>query len=495
MSAPQPRQDAGLFAFDNTFSRLPGEFYTRLRPTPLPDPYLVAFNPSAAALVGLAPAHATEPGLIDILGGNSVPPGAAPLSALYAGHQFGHYVQQLGDGRAILLGEALGPDQRRWDLQLKGGGLTPYSRTADGRAVLRSTIREYLCSEAMHGLGVPTTRALAIVGSDAPVYRESVETAAVLTRMAPCHVRFGSFEVFFHRRQEDQVRILADYVLREHYPELLSAEKPYVALLAEIVYRTAELVAHWQAVGFCHGVMNTDNMSVLGLTIDYGPFGFLDGFDWGHICNHSDDGGRYAYNMQPGVAHWNLYCLGQALLPLMELEEAEAALQRYEPAFDTAYATRMRAKLGLLSAEEGDAELAADLLGLMHRSRTDFTILFRSLSRFDSSEKARNLHLRDQFTEREGFDAWAATYRTRLARENSVDAERRESMDRANPAYVLRNWMAEEAIARARDQRDYGRIEELRALLSSPFQEQPGMERYAGLPPDWAGALSVSCSS
>lgn len=371
MSAPQPRQDAGLFAFDNTFSRLPGEFYTRLRPTPLPDPYLVAFNPSAAALVGLAPAHATEPGLIDILGGNSVPPGAAPLSALYAGHQFGHYVQQLGDGRAILLGEALGPDQRRWDLQLKGGGLTPYSRTADGRAVLRSTIREYLCSEAMHGLGVPTTRALAIVGSDAPVYRESVETAAVLTRMAPCHVRFGSFEVFFHRRQEDQVRILADYVLREHYPELLSAEKPYVALLAEIVYRTAELVAHWQAVGFCHGVMNTDNMSVLGLTIDYGPFGFLDGFDWGHICNHSDDGGRYAYNMQPGVAHWNLYCLGQALLPLMELEEAEAALQRYEPAFDTAYATRMRAKLGLLSAEEGDAELAADLLGLMHRSRTE----------------------------------------------------------------------------------------------------------------------------
>ncbi|MFM9983125.1 MAG: protein adenylyltransferase SelO [Burkholderiales bacterium] len=495
MSAPQPRQDAGLFAFDNTFSRLPGEFYTRLRPTPLPDPYLVAFNPSAAALVGLAPAHATEPGLIDILGGNSVPPGAAPLSALYAGHQFGHYVQQLGDGRAILLGEALGPDQRRWDLQLKGGGLTPYSRTADGRAVLRSTIREYLCSEAMHGLGVPTTRALAIVGSDAPVYRESVETAAVLTRMAPCHVRFGSFEVFFHRRQEDQVRILADYVLREHYPELLSAEKPYVALLAEIVYRTAELVAHWQAVGFCHGVMNTDNMSVLGLTIDYGPFGFLDGFDWGHICNHSDDGGRYAYNMQPGVAHWNLYCLGQALLPLMELEEAEAALQRYEPAFDTAYATRMRAKLGLLSAEEGDAELAADLLGLMHRSRTDFTIFFRSLCKLDSAEHAKNTLLRDQFTEREGFDAWAGRYRARLAREQSVDAERRSRMECSNPAYVLRNWMAEEAIRRARDQRDYTGIEELRVLLSTPYVEQAGMERFASYPPDWSGALSVSCSS
>jgi uncharacterized protein YdiU (UPF0061 family) len=495
VNGPGPRQDAGLFAFDNTFARLPGEFYTRLRPTPLPDPYLVAFNPLAAELVGLDPKLAGDRALIDILGGNRVPPGADPLSALYAGHQFGHYVPQLGDGRAILLGEALGPDDRRWDLQLKGAGLTPYSRTADGRAVLRSTIREYLCSEAMHGLGVPTTRALAIVGSDAPVYRESVETAAVLARMAPCHLRFGSFEVFFHRKQEDQVRILADYLLREHYPELLSAEKPHVALLAEIVYRTAELVAHWQAVGFCHGVMNTDNMSVLGLTIDYGPFGFLDGFDWGHICNHSDDGGRYAYNMQPGVAHWNLYCLGQALLPLMELEEAEAALQRYEPAFDTAYATRMRAKLGLVSAEEGDAKLAEELLGLMHRSRTDFTILFRSLSRFDATEAARNLHLRDQFTEREGFDAWAATYRARLARENSDDTERQERMNRTNPAYVLRNWMAEEAIARARDRRDFGLIEELRILLSSPYVEQPGMERYAGLPPDWAGALSVSCSS
>jgi uncharacterized protein YdiU (UPF0061 family) len=456
---------------------------------------MVAFNPSAAGLIGLDPALAGSAGLLAVLGGNEVPPGADPLSAIYAGHQFGHFVPQLGDGRAILLGEARGPDNRRWDLQLKGAGRTPYSRTADGRAVLRSTIREYLCSEAMHGLGIPTTRALAIVGSDVPVYRETAETSAVLTRMAPCHVRFGSFEVFFHRKQEEHVRILADYLLREHFPELLSAEKPYVSLLAEIVYRTAELVAHWQAVGFCHGVMNTDNMSALGLTIDYGPFGFLDGFDWNHVCNHSDDGGRYAYNMQPKVAHWNLYCLGQALLPLMEMEEAETALQRYEPAFDTAYATRMRAKLGLQTTEDGDAKLLEDLLGLMHRSRADFTIFFRSLSRFDSGVEARNLHLRDQFTEREAFDAWAATYRIRLARESTEDAERRERMDRTNPAYVLRNWMAEEAISRARDQRDYALIEELRVLLSAPFEERPGMERYAAYPPGWAGAISVSCSS
>ena len=481
--------------FDNTFARLAAEFYTRLQPTPLPEPYLVAFNPSAAALIGLDPAFAASNEFVEIFSGNRVPSGADPLATIYAGHQFGTYVPQLGDGRAILLGEAVGPDNRRWDLQLKGAGRTPYSRMGDGRAVLRSTIREYLCSEAMHGLGIPTTRALAITGSDAPVRRETVETSAVLTRMAPTHVRFGSFEVFYHRKQHEQVRLLADYVLREHFPELLSAEKPYLSLLSEIVYRTAELIARWQAVGFCHGVMNTDNMSILGLTIDYGPYGFLNGFDRNHICNHSDEGGRYAYAMQPKVAHWNLYCLGQALLPLLEMDEAEAALQKFEAAFDTAYHTLMRAKLGLQSAEDADPQLADDLLDLMQSGRTDFTILFRSLSLFDSSGGAANPRMRDQFTEREAFDAWAERYRARLAREGSVDAERRDRMDLINPAYVLRNWMAEEAIARARDNRDYALIEELRVLLSDPFTEQAGMQRYAGYPPDWAGAISVSCSS
>ncbi len=481
--------------FNNTYSRLPGEFFTRLQPTPLPDPYLVAFNPSAAALVGLDPAYAGTAECVEVFCGNRVPQGADPLAAVYAGHQFGVYVPQLGDGRAILLGEAIGPDERRWDLQVKGAGRTPYSRMGDGRAVLRSTIREYLCSEAMHGLGIPTTRALAITGSDAPVVRETTETSAVLTRMAPSHVRFGSFEVFYHRKQYDQVRILADYVLREHFPELLTAEKPYLALLAEVVHRTAELVARWQSVGFCHGVMNTDNMSILGLTIDYGPYGFLDGFDWNHVCNHSDDHGRYAYNRQPGIAHWNLYCLGQALLPLLDMDEAEAALQRFEPTFDTAYATQMRGKLGLRTAEEGDAKLLEDLLGLMQASRTDYTIFFRSLALFDSAPDARNEKMRDQFVEREGFDAWAARYRARLAREGSVDAERRDRMDLVNPAYVLRNWMAEEAIALARDRRDFSAIEELRALLEDPFSEKVGMERYAGHPPEWAGGISVSCSS
>ena len=495
MSQPKPRPAAGPFDFDNTFARLPGAFHTRLQPTPLPEPYLVAFNPSAAGLIGLDPHFGETREFVEIFSGNRVPEGADPLAAVYAGHQFGTYVPQLGDGRALLLGEARGPDGRRWDLQLKGAGRTPYSRMGDGRAVLRSTIREYLCSEAMHGLGIPTTRALAITGSAAPVVRETTETAAVLTRMAPCHVRFGSFELFFYRKQHEQVRMLADYVLREHFPELLAAEKPYVTLLSEVVFRTAELVARWQAVGFCHGVMNTDNLSILGLTIDYGPFGFVDGFDWNHVCNHSDEGGRYAYNMQPKIAHWNLYCLGQALLPLMETEEAEAVLQKFEPAFETAYAMHMRAKLGLRTSEDGDAALTEGLLGQMHASRTDFTVLFRSLALFDSARGATNEKLRDQFTAREGFDAWALRYRDRLAREASVDAERRGRMDQANPAYVLRNWMAEEAIARARDDRDYAMIEELRVLLSDPFTEQPGMSRYAGYPPAWADAISVSCSS
>ncbi len=496
MSLPAPaKRFANPFRFDNTFARLPPEFFSRLQPTPLPDPYLVAFNPTAAALIGLDPNYAATQEFVEVFSGNRVPPGADPLAAIYAGHQFGSYVPQLGDGRAILLGEAIGPDDRRWDLQLKGAGRTPYSRMGDGRAVLRSTIREYLCSEAMHGLGIPTTRALAITGSDAPVIRETTETSAVLTRMAPCHVRFGSFEVFYHRKQHEQVRTLADYVLREHFPELLTAEKPYVSLLSEVVHRTAELVARWQAVGFCHGVMNTDNMSILGVTIDYGPYGFLDGFDWNHVCNHSDDGGRYAYNMQPKVAHWNLYCLGQALLALMEMDEAEATLQKFEPAFDTAYATLMRAKLGLRSGEDGDAKLLEELLGLMQASRTDFTIFFRSLALFDSAPGARNEKMRNQFTERESFDAWAVRYRERLLHEASVDAERRDRMDLANPAYVLRNWMAEEAIAQARDHRNFALIEELRELLSDPFSEQMGMERYAGYPPEWAGAISVSCSS
>ena len=478
--------------FDNRYGRLPPGFYTRLAPTPLPDPYLVAFNPAAADLIGLAPEEAQRAEFAEIFCGNRLLPGFDPLAAIYAGHQFGVFVPQLGDGRAILLGEAAGA-QGRWDLQLKGAGRTPYSRMGDGRAVLRSSIREYLASEAMHALGIPTTRALAIVGSDQPVIRENIESAAVLTRMAPSHVRFGSFELFSSRREHDHVRTLAEHVIDQHYPQLREAEQPCLELLREVIARTAKLIAQWQAVGFCHGVMNTDNMSILGLTIDYGPYGFIEGFDWGHVCNHSDDGGRYAYNMQPRIAHWNLYCLAQALLPLIEVDEAETVLGEYEGQFERHYSALMRAKLGLATEQAGDAALLQDTLTLLHQARADYTSFFRRLGNFDSAPGADNAPLRELFADRDAFAAWAGRYRARLALE--AEPERKPRMDSVNPKYVLRNYLAETAIRKAADERDYGEIARLMLVLARPYDEQPAMQAYAEPAPQWASALSVSCSS
>lgn len=290
--------------FTNRYARLPAAFYTRQAAAPLPAPYLVSFNPAAAALIDLHPDAAQLENVAEMLTGNLPLPGQDSLAALYSGHQFGIYVPQLGDGRALWLGEIRTANGEHWELQLKGSGLTPYSRMGDGRAVLRSSIREYLCSEAMAGLGIPTTRALSITGSDEPVYRETPETAAVVLRMAPSFIRFGSFEVFYYRNQHDLLRMLADFVIDTYYPQGRAAANPYLYLLEQAVERTARLIAQWQAVGFCHGVMNSDNMSILGLTMDYGPFGFLDAFDPGHICNHSDHGGRYAYDQQPQIGLW-----------------------------------------------------------------------------------------------------------------------------------------------------------------------------------------------
>ncbi|MBE0624278.1 MAG: YdiU family protein [Burkholderiales bacterium] len=480
--------------FDNRYGRLPQDFHTRLSPTPLPEPYLVAFNPAAAELIGLAHSEAARSEFAEIFCGNRLLPGFDPLAAVYAGHQFGVFVPQLGDGRAILLGEASGA-LGRWDLQLKGSGRTPYSRMGDGRAVLRSCIREYLASEAMHALGIPSTRALAIVGSDQPVIRESVESAAVLTRVAPSHVRFGTFELFASRGQQEHVRTLADYVIDQHYPQLREARAPHLALLREVIARTARLVAQWQAVGFCHGVMNTDNMSILGLTIDYGPYGFMEGYNWAHVCNHSDDGGRYAYNMQPRIAHWNLYCLAEALLSLMEMEDAEAALHEYEPEFEQGYLRLMRAKLGLASEQAGDAALLQDTLKLLHDSRADYTTFFRRLGDFSSAPHADNAPLAELFAQSASYGAWAGRYRLRLALEASVDAGRKSRMNRVNPKYVLRNYLAETAIRKAADERDYGGIERLMQVLQRPYDEHARMQAYAEPAPPWASALSVSCSS
>lgn len=489
------RRTLETLTFDNTYARLPEAFYAKLNPTPFQAaPYLVHANPDAAALISLDPEEAVRPEFAQVFGGSMLVPGMEPLAMLYSGHQFGVYVPQLGDGRAILLGEATNERGGRWDLHLKGGGLTPFSRDGDGRAVLRSTIREYLCCEAMHGLGIPTTRALCIVGSDHKVYREQIETGAALVRMAPSHVRFGTFEIFYYRKQHEQLKRLADYVIEQQYVHLQSVADTYARFFSEVMERTARLIARWQAVGWAHGVMNTDNMSILGLTLDYGPFGFMDDYDAGFICNHSDHNGRYAFNQQPYIGLWNLSCLAQALLPLVKKDALKAALESYQPLFDREYLRLMRSKLGLQEERTEDDALIRDLLGLLQESHTDYTILFRELGSFSSATGAMNDTLREHFVNRERFDDWAVQYRDRLRSENSQDAERRERMNRVNPKYVLRNYLAQAAIEKAQ-QKDFSEIDRLFTLLQNPYSDQPDMDAYAAPPPNWGKHLAVSCSS
>jgi uncharacterized protein YdiU (UPF0061 family) len=481
--------------FDNTFARLPDTFHSRLYPTPLPDPYLVSFNANAARLIDLDREEAMRADFAMYFIGNRLLPGAEPLSMLYAGHQFGQFVPQLGDGRAVLLGEVRNRAGELWDVQLKGAGITPYSRQGDGRAVLRSSIREYLCSEAMHGLGIPTSRALCIVGSDQEVYRERIETAAVLTRLSPSHVRFGSFEVFYYRGQRERIAMLADYVIARHFPHLVDDTDKYQLFLKEVTQRTAKLMAQWQAVGFSHGVMNTDNMSILGLTIDYGPFGFMEAYDPGYICNHSDPSGRYAYDQQPQIGLWNLVCLAQALTPLIPIEAIHTVLDSYAPAYHQHHAELMGEKLGLDNITQDDIQLVAALLAMMQKSQLDYTNLFRNLGNFNSAADATNHRLRDQFIDRAAFDAWAEAYRARLQRESCPDSERKARMDAVNPKYILRNYLAQTSIKKAEEDRDFSEIDRRLKLLSKPFDEQPEMASYAAIPPEWARQIEVSCSS
>ncbi|MEQ1663723.1 MAG: protein adenylyltransferase SelO, partial [Thiobacillus sp.] len=462
--------------------------------TPVPDPTLLCHSQEALALLDLDDSEILRPELIAALAGNQPLQEMDPVAALYAGHQFGHYVPQLGDGRAILLGEVKNAAGEGWEIQLKGAGRTPYSRGGDGRAVLRSSIREYLCSEAMHALGIPTTRALCLIGSDLPVYREEIETAALVTRLAPSFVRFGSFEVFYYRNQIESIKQLADYVIARYYPELSQRDEPYAALLHEVGRRTAELMAQWQAVGFSHGVMNTDNMSILGLTLDYGPFGFLDAFNPGYICNHSDTAGRYAFDQQPDVAAWNLTKLAQTFVPLLSVESASAAISDYPQTFGQSYLQRMATKFGLpLSSHT--PPLVIDTLQLLAQNHVDYTIFMRRLCDLDSNDLTRNALLRDLFLDRAAFDAWALRYAAALKQAGTHDAERCTAMRAVNPKYILRNHLAETAIRRATDARDYSEITRLHALLSRPFDEQPEHAAYAAEPPDWARQIEVSCSS
>ncbi len=474
------------------------------QPSPIPNPYWVAFSASAAKLIGLElnpNSLPADPAWLEICAGNSLTTAThqftKPLSTVYSGHQFGVWAGQLGDGRAILLGEINGQE-----LQLKGAGKTRYSRMRDGRAVLRSSIREFLCSEAIHSLGIPTTRALAVVGSEMPVRRETVETAAVCARLAPSFLRIGHFEHFASLQDTSRLKELADLLIRDHYRECQKATNPYLELFKQICGRNAKLVAQWQAVGFCHGVLNSDNISVIGLTMDYGPFGFMDQFQIDHICNHSDQGGRYAYHRQPQIMHWNMACLASAFLPLIELNhdanEAQTrlreALEEFAISYAKAWQSLFRQKLGLTTAQDEDTHLIERLLQAMHNSRVDFTHFFRQLGLVRQEQKVQTIALRDHFLDQELIDQWFSDYLNRLKSENSSDEARQIAMNLVNPKYVLRNHLAQVAIDKAK-QHDFSEIQTLLKILANPYDEQVEYDAYALPPPPDLERVEVSCSS
>jgi len=467
--------------FDNQFAALGDKFSVRMAPRSLPNPHWVSINVTAAELINLSAADLASDAALKFFSGAAMIEGTAPLAMVYAGHQFGGYSPRLGDGRGLLLGQIRNRNDILWDLHLKGAGATPFCRGADGRAVLRSSIREYLASEALHHLGIASTRALALIGSDEPVMRESRETAAGLIRLSESHIRFGSFEYFFYTNQHDELKILADYVLDIHYPELKSDPSPYDRLLLEIAGRTAEMIAHWQASGFAHGVMNTDNMSILGQTFDYGPYGFIDAFDPGYICNHSDDSGRYAFNQQPNIGLWNCLALAHALNPLIMPGTIDHMKSHYQARYYNRYDNLMNSKLGLGPVQKGDQDLVNELLVLMAKNNIDYTNFFRALS-------DRTAEYSDDFT------AWCGRYHQRLAQEDTTPAHRQQKMRGANPKYILRNYLLQIAIVQA-EQGDFAEIDKLLNLLRRPFDDQPEQQAYAAEPPDWGRHLEVSCSS
>lgn len=473
-------------------------------PTPLPDPYWVAFSPPVADLIGLELGDhglPKDPEWLDVLAGNRLQVGglefSRPISTVYSGHQFGSWAGQLGDGRAILLG-----DINELELQLKGAGKTHYSRMGDGRAVLRSSIREFLCSEAMHALGIPTSRALAVVGSKQAVLRESIETAAVCSRTAPSFIRIGHFEHFASHQNIVRLKELADLLISKFYRECLAKKDPYLYLFKEISTRNAKLVAQWQSVGFCHGVLNSDNISALGLTIDYGPFGFLDQFEIDHICNHSDHGGRYAYHRQPQIMHWNMACLASAMLPLLEFEHSteesqdllRSALEEFPLTYAKEWQQAFRLKLGLHSEQDGDIQLIERLLQAMHDSKVDFTSFFRRLSNLKKDSKPIEVLQRNEFIDREHIDQWFSDYINRIKLELLSDETRKSLMNQINPKYILRNHLAQVAIEMAQ-QNDFSEIDVLLKILSKPFDEQEAFDDYSKPPPLDMQRVSVSCSS
>ncbi|WP_045479081.1 protein adenylyltransferase SelO [Vibrio owensii] len=481
--------------FTHRFSELPSAFFTYVTPQLLDNTRWVVWNGEFAQQFGL-PATENEE-LLNVFAGQREFAPFTPLAMKYAGHQFGVYNPDLGDGRGLLLAEMQHQDGTWFDIHLKGAGLTPYSRMGDGRAVLRSTIREYLCSEAMAGLGIPTTRALGMMDSDTPVYREKMEYGALLIRVAETHIRFGHFEHFFYTNQLAEQKLLADKVIEWHFPECSQAEKPYAVMFESVVEKTAEMIAYWQAYGFAHGVMNTDNMSILGQTFDYGPFGFLDDYDPNYICNHSDYQGRYAFEQQPRIALWNLSALAHSLSPLVQREDLEAALGKFEVRLSQKFSELMRAKLGLHTKVDEDGRLFEAMFELLNQNKADYTRFFRELSNLDVNSPQAVV---DLFIDRVAASAWVDLYLARCELEvddhgECVSAQTRcEKMRRTNPKYILRNYLAQLAIDKA-EEGDFSEVNRLAELLKRPYDEQREFDDYAKLPPEWGKKMEISCSS
>ena len=472
--------------FDNSYARLPGRFAVRTAPVPVRSPRLVALNHRLADSLGLDAGWLASPQGVAVLAGNAVPEGAEPIALAYAGHQFGGFVPQLGDGRAVLLGEVVGRDGTRRDVQLKGSGPTPFSRRGDGRAALGPVLREYLLSEAMAALGVPTTRALAAVTTGETVLRETELPGAVLTRVAASHLRIGTFQYFAARQDGDGLRILADYAIGRHYPEAAASDLPYRALLDGVVARQASLVASWMLIGFIHGVMNTDNMSISGETIDYGPCAFMDAYDQSTVFSAIDTGGRYASGNQPQITLWNLARLAEALLPLLGDDEeialgaAREALASFRPAYEAAFGTGLRRKLGLATEHDRDAALADELLALMAANTADFTLTFRGLC--DAAlGPAHEAGLRSLFADASGIETWLSRWRERLALDDVSYETRAAIMRAANPAFIPRNHLVETALASAIGRGDLEPFERLLAVVTRPYDNRPDLAEY-GLP-------------
>jgi len=487
--------------FDNSYARLPEGFFSHQAPTPVARPELFALNRELAAHLNIDPDWLAGSDGLAMLSGNRLPSGTQPVAMGYAGHQFGHWVPRLGDGRALLIGEVIDRDGVRRDLQLKGSGPTPYSRRGDGRSSIGPVVREYLASEFMHALGIPTTRALAAVSTGEQVLRQRVEPGGILCRVASSHVRVGTFEFFARSGRTGEVRVLADYVIERHYPGCRDTDHPYATMFSEVVRRQARLIADWLRVGFIHGVMNTDNCSVVGETIDYGPFGFIDEFDPATVYSSIDHGGRYAYNQQPAIAQWNLARLAECLLPLFDADQEAAVelanqhLKAFSSQFEAAFHPALAAKIGLSADPVDHVQLALDLMDLMSANTADMTLVFRGLSSLPATGPEHDEPVRALFDDPAAFDAWAERWRQRLSAEGRDDLERQAAMRRVNPAFVLRNHLAQQAVDAAIERLDFEPMRRLHAVLARPYDDQPEAAELALPPAPEERVLTTFCGT